>query len=242
MDVGSMMSLGSTVADVGLGILARKDQQKANEQNIKLAREQMAFQERMSNTAYQRSAKDLEAAGLNRILALGSAASSPGGSTAVVQSASKDMPVGRVSSAASALALQREQSQLIKDQQEKTQAEKRQIEAQTGLIPTQQAEMLSRIAQQGSSANLNNENARVAAANAAQAEVLKGIYEAIGPQAQKLFDSVPGLIDSVMDAAKGISEKVKGFGLSNQNSAKSTQETLREYDWFQELLKRTGRK
>jgi len=39
----------------------------------------------MSSTAYQRAAVDLDKAGLNRILALGSPASSPGGSTAVMQ-------------------------------------------------------------------------------------------------------------------------------------------------------------
>lgn len=50
--------------------------------NAKQAQYNRDFQERMANTAYQRAAKDLDKAGLNRILALGSPAATPGGSMA----------------------------------------------------------------------------------------------------------------------------------------------------------------
>jgi hypothetical protein len=58
---------------------AQSGQSGANQMNLRIAREQMAFQERMSSTAAQRAAVDYEKAGLNRILALGQPASTPPG-------------------------------------------------------------------------------------------------------------------------------------------------------------------
>lgn len=100
------------------GLIGKSGQASANRANLKIAREQMAFQERMSSSAYQRSASDLKKAGLNRILALGSPASSPAGASATMQN-EKAMLGQAVQNAAMTAA----QIQNIKAQTKKTNTE-----------------------------------------------------------------------------------------------------------------------
>lgn len=78
---GAISGLGS----IGASLFNMSSTEKTNEANSRQAELNREFQERMSNTAYQRGMSDMKAAGLNPILAYQKGpASSPSGSQAAL--------------------------------------------------------------------------------------------------------------------------------------------------------------
>lgn len=81
--VSGLFGLGGSLLGAGSSAKAQRDANAANERMVD---KQMEFQERMSNTAFQRQRADLEAAGYNPLLAFPHGASTPMGAISEMKS------------------------------------------------------------------------------------------------------------------------------------------------------------
>lgn len=112
--VGEMLaSAGMAAVQLGGSALQYYGQRETNQANAEQAQRQMDFQERMSNTGYQRAVEDLRAAGLNPALAYSQgAANSPTGASAVMSNPWNGAAQNAASTVQTMLNIQRQKAEI----------------------------------------------------------------------------------------------------------------------------------
>jgi len=129
MTYSSWPSYAGLGASLGVAVAQGLGSWRQNYENRKLAREQMAFQERMSNTSYQRAVNDMRLSGINPMLAyMQGGASSPGGATANMENV-----LGTAASSASHVYRMSEELKGMRSQRQLMDAQRRREDAAADL-------------------------------------------------------------------------------------------------------------
>lgn len=206
--------IGSAIGGFLDGAQGRSDQASANSQNIALSREQMAFQKEMSNTSYQRAVKDMQAAGLNPMLAYSQGgASTPSGSLTRVEPKAPIASTSALQGAQMNAALQ--QQMATKVGMEQTLATTRKIESETMSNQANTAEQLARIKSLESSSKQQS-----AVADKTQQEILGAIADSATKHA--VFELMNKRGGFAADVARRVSEaKISHYQAAKESVMKS---------------------
>lgn len=190
---GGLSLLGGIAQNVFAGMRA----DDANKASAKASREQMAFQERMSNTQYQRGMADMKAAGLNPILAYqkGGASSPSGSMPSVTTAPTTDVVTPALSSGM--------QSSRVREEIKNMQEQNKMIQAQTHQSNTQAMLAAAQTAKTTVDTQIAGEMYETAKRQAAVAKTDKEFY-----------DSPIGKILRFMGT--GLSEMGRVFGGANR--------------------------
>lgn len=176
------------------GLLDSGSQHKANRINIKLAREQRAWEENMANTAVRRRADDIERAGGNRALAFtnGQSASSPSISAPTVEPIFKGAGRDAASTAAQAMMMKAQLANLNADTAAKA------ADAKTKGVDAKIKEELYPLEKENKANRYVEENEW----NDLKTKILRSQDVSSAAEARRLRDTVDSMIQTAKNQAK----------------------------------------
>lgn len=205
------------LGDVGEGALSlipgigdAMAQEEANQTNVSEASKNRAFQERLSNTAYQRAMQDMKKAGLNPMLAFQQGgASVPSGAQATVSAA----PRTRLGEMAVNSALQVNSQRLqAQDVQSRTEAQISQANLNSANATKVQAETIE-ATERARKVKLEQERLRQ---QVKQHQKFESYDSALGKGSKALEDVVDKIYENVSNSAKSAKD-LKGFATEGWN-------------------------
>lgn len=199
--LGAAKAIGPAVIGGLFGLSGAKSSARLSQRQ---AREQMRFQERMSNTAFQRAASDLEASGLNRILALGNPASTPGGAMGAVPDFGQAMVAG--AQAADSLRTAAGQRKLMQDQGLNQVASAKAANASAAASESQVGVNAARARELNARATLAEKAAGMADKSESGWKGLKDLLDTLSRRAAEGANSAKGWIQEKQDEAQRLRE------------------------------------